>query len=141
MKLYKDFLHDDDYVMVALERSMEELRKAKLDLPGPPQKDELPTRPYGIFIEPSFEQIVGRRSETFTDKEKETNKIVTLTSDAAKETLEHESQECQLSVGESVGLAGTDIDTISGCGSIITLDSKSSVCDSLESSIYECTRL
>lgn len=42
MKLYKDFLHDDDYVMVALERSMEELRKAKLDLPGPPQKDELP---------------------------------------------------------------------------------------------------
>lgn len=125
--------------MVALERSMEELRRAKLDHPGPPQKDELPSRPYGVFIEPSFEQIVGRRSENFTDKEKETNKIVTLTSDAAKEALE--SRECQLSVGESVGLAGTDIDTISGCGSIITLDSKSSVCDSIASSINECTRL
>lgn len=126
-------MYDDDFVITALERSMEELRKAKLDHPGPPKKDELPTREFGVFIEPSFEQIVGIRAETFSDKEKEMNKVVTLTAQAARE-----SRESQLSVADSVGLTGTDVDTVSGCGSELSVRSSSA---STESSVYVCTRL
>lgn len=138
MKLYKDFLYDDDYTMVTLERSMDELKKSKLDHPGPPQKDELPSRPFGVFTEPSFEQIVGIRAQEFSEKELETNKIITLTSESAKVSIENESQ---LTIENSVGLTGTDVDTVSGCGSVLTLDSRSSFCDSTGSSLYECTRL
>lgn len=129
-------MYDDDFVITALERSMEELKKAKLDHPGPPKKEELPSREFGVFIEPSFEQIVGIRAETFSDKEKEMNQVVALTSQAARE-----NRESQLSVADSVGLTGTDIDdTVSGCGSELSIDS-SSVSASTESSIYICTRL
>lgn len=120
---------------------MEELRKAKLDYPGPPSKEELPNRPFGLFIEPSFEQIVGIRAEEFSEREKETNKIVALTSESAKESIESEANESQLSVDNSVGFTGMDVDTVSGSGSILTFDSRSSVCDSTDSSVYECTRL
>lgn len=126
-------MYDDDYVVTALERSMEELRRAKLDHPGPPKKDELPSCEFGVFVEPSFEQIVGRRTETFSDKEKEMNQVVTLTSQAARENTES-----QLSVADSVGLTGTDVDTVSGCGSELSIDSSSV---STESSVYICTRL
>lgn len=118
---------------------MEELKKHKLDLPGPPTKDELPNKPFGEFTEPTFEEIVGIRKESFTEKEKETNQIVTLVSDTAKEAAERD-QECQLSVADSVGFTGTDIDNNSTLGSCTTL-SKSSICDSVDSSIDECTRL
>lgn len=128
-------MYDDDFVITALERSMEELKKAKLDHPGPPKNDELPTREFGVFIEPSFEQIVGIRTETFSDKEKEMNQVVALTSQAARE-----NGESQLSVADSVGLTGTDIDTVSGCGSELSIDS-SSVSASTENSVYICTRL
>lgn len=128
-------MFDDDFVITALERSMEELKKSKLDHPGPPKKEELPTREFGVFIEPSFEQIVGIRAETFTDKEKEMNQVVALTSQAARE-----NRESQLSVADSVGLTGTDIDTVSGCGSNVSIDS-SSVSASTENSVYICTRL
>lgn len=126
-------MYEDDSVVTALERSMEELKKSKLDHPGPPKKDELPTREFGLFVEPSFEQIVGIRTETFSDKEKEMNQVVTLTSQAARENTES-----QLSVADSVGLTGTDIDTVSGCGSELSIDSSTV---STESSVYICTRL
>ncbi|KYB24592.1 USP6 N-terminal-like protein [Tribolium castaneum] len=138
VKLYKDFMFEDDVVVHQLEKSMEELKKAKLDHPGPAHKDELPSRPFGIFKEPTFEQIVGIRAEQFTEKEKETNEIVTLVSEAAREAAEKE-KESQLSVGESIGLAGTDTDNNSIVGSVFTLASESSLCD--DSSIDECTRL
>lgn len=124
-----------------LEQSMEELKRHKLDLPGPPTKDELPIGPFGVFMEPTFEQIVGIRKEKFTDKEKETNEIVALVSETTKEAVEKD-RECQLSVGDSVGFTGTDIENTSTLGSCTTLASKSSVGDSIEdSSIDECTRL
>lgn len=119
---------------------MDELKKHKLDLPGPPTKEELPTRPFGIFKEPTFEEIVGIRKETFTEKEKKTNEIVTLTSEAAKEAAQRD-RECQLSVGDSVGFTGTDTENNSTLGSCTTLASKSSICDSISSSVEECTRL
>lgn len=136
-------MHDDDFVIAALEKSMEELKKVKLDLPGPPTKDELPTRPFGSFVEPTFEQMVGIRAEKFSEREKAMNETVTLTSERAKETIveEEERRERHLSVGDSAGLAGTDVDTVSGCGSELSLDSRSSICESTASSVYECTRL
>jgi hypothetical protein len=140
VKLFKDFSYDDDVVVHNLEKSMEELKKAKLDHPGPPHKDELPTRPFGIFKEPTFEQIVGIRTEQFTEKEKATNQIVTLVSEAARDSAEKE-KESQLSVGDSIGLAGTDTDNTSFIGSVITIASETSICDSDESSVDECTRL
>lgn len=140
VKLYKDFVYDDDVVIRQLEHSMEELRKHKLDLPGPPSKEELPSQPFGVFKEPTFEQIVGIRAKEFTDKEKETNEIVTLTSEQARESAEKDKECCQLSVADSVGFTGTDTEySPSLIGSCTTLASKSSICDSLDS--VECTRL
>lgn len=141
-------MYEEDSVITALERSMEELKRAKLDLPGPPSRDELPSREFGQFVIPSFEQIVGRRSENFTEKEKETNEIVTMRSDAAREAAEIEKEddnrESQLSVGDSAGLTGTDADTNSVYSIRDSLNSrtnsKSSLCESTSSS-YECTHL
>lgn len=134
-------MYEEDVVVNSLEKSMEDLKKSKLDHPGPPQKDELPTRPFGIFKEPTFEQIVGFRAEQFTEKEKATNEIVTLVSEQARESAEKE-KEIQLSVGDSIGqLAGTDTDNTSIIGSVMTYASETSLCDSDDSSVDECTRL
>lgn len=133
-------MYDDDVVVHNLEKAMEELKKAKLDHPGPAHKDELPTRPFGTFKEPTFEQIVGIRTEQFTEKEKETNQIVTFVSDTARDSVEKE-KESQLSVGDSIGLAGTDTDNNSIVGSVMTIASGTSFCDSDDSSVNECTRL
>lgn len=54
IKLEKDFCFDDDIVISTMERSMEELKRAKLDYPGPPLLHELPRYPFGTFKEPSF---------------------------------------------------------------------------------------
>lgn len=49
-KLYNDFGFDDDYVIKKLEEAMEDLRKVKMDLPPPPQPDELPKRVGEVLI-------------------------------------------------------------------------------------------
>lgn len=54
IKLEKDFCFDDDNVISTMERSMEELKRAKLDYPGVPLPHELPRFPFGTFKEPSF---------------------------------------------------------------------------------------
>lgn len=121
---------------------MEELKKHKLNKAGEPGKDELPSRPFGILKEPTFEQIVGFRAEKFSDKEKETNQIIALTSEAARESAEKD-KECQLSVADSVGFTGTDTDNNSILDNTSTIDShasESSVC-SQDGSVDECTRL
>lgn len=140
VKLYKDFMYDEDTVIQTLERSLDELKRAKLDLPPPATKDELPSRQFGVFTEPSFEQIVGHRTESFTEKEKETNEIVTLRREAARESVEIDNRESQVSASDSVGNAGTDVDSIS-MSSRYTIDSETSICESTSSSIVECTRL
>ncbi|KAG7211279.1 hypothetical protein KM043_010584 [Ampulex compressa] len=67
IKLEKDFCFDDDTVISNMERSMDELKRAKLDYPGPPLPHELPRLPFGTFKEPSFTSKVGRRSEEFSE--------------------------------------------------------------------------
>lgn len=59
IKLEKDFRFDDDAVLNAVERNMEELKRAKLDYPGAPSPQELPRRPFGTFKEPSFTSKVN----------------------------------------------------------------------------------
>ncbi|CAH1119624.1 unnamed protein product [Phaedon cochleariae] len=101
VKLYKDFVYDEDSVIRHLEASMEELRRHKLDLPGPPSKEELPSRPFGHFEPPTFEQLVGIRKEKFSDKELAANEIVALASEAAKEAASEKDSHL------SVGLTGS----------------------------------
>ncbi|XP_053971512.1 USP6 N-terminal-like protein [Hylaeus anthracinus] len=67
IKLEKDFCFDDDTVINTMERSMEELKRAKLDYPGPPLPQELPRTPFGTFKEPTFASKVGRRAEEFSE--------------------------------------------------------------------------
>lgn len=37
---------------------MDELRKAKMDLPPPAQSNEFPKKKFGLFVEPNFEAKV-----------------------------------------------------------------------------------
>ncbi|KAL1518275.1 hypothetical protein ABEB36_001920 [Hypothenemus hampei] len=110
VKLYKDFLYDDDTVIRELEHSMDLLRRNKLDHPGPPTNEEIPQRPFGVFSEPSFEEIVGIRKEKFSETEKQTQEIVALTSEMARESATEKDEEREashLSVGgDSVGYTG-----------------------------------
>lgn len=41
-----------------LEQSMDDLRKARMDLPPPPTPNELPQKPFGEFQEQDFEAKV-----------------------------------------------------------------------------------
>lgn len=77
-KLHKDFGFDDDYVIKMLEKSMDELRKAKLDLPPPATASELPQREFGVFVEPTFEAKVGIRKSIIADTEKELSDAAVL---------------------------------------------------------------
>lgn len=54
MKLEKDFGYDDDTVINNVAQNMRELKRAKLDYPGPPLPHELPRQPHGTFKEPTF---------------------------------------------------------------------------------------
>ncbi|XP_012273830.1 USP6 N-terminal-like protein [Orussus abietinus] len=67
IKLEKDFCFDDDTVISSMERNIEELKRAKLEYPGPPLPHELPRFPFGTFKEPSFTNKVGRRTEEFSE--------------------------------------------------------------------------
>lgn len=67
--LVNNFGYSDDETINSLVICEAELRRAKLDLP-PPAADssELPTQPFGLFVPPSVEQVIGRRTiETDTE--------------------------------------------------------------------------
>lgn len=128
VKLYKDFMIDDDTVIQQLEKSMDELKRAKLDSPGPPPKDEVPTRPFGLFIKPNIQDQIGIRKDTFTDREKKTNELVVRTSEIARENVEKD----EIFLGhpnDSIGNTGTD-PSISIPSSTVSLNSSvtSSTC-------------
>lgn len=59
----------------------------------------------------------------------------------AREQAEKDDKESHVSVGDSMGFTGTDTENNSIIGSCTTLASKSSIADSIASSIEECTRL
>ncbi|XP_052809008.1 USP6 N-terminal-like protein [Mya arenaria] len=67
-ELEADFGYDDDTVIDQLTIAMEELRKAKMDVPPKPTANELPTLPFGLEIQPSVREIISKRSdETFDE--------------------------------------------------------------------------
>ncbi|CAB3225377.1 unnamed protein product [Arctia plantaginis] len=78
VKLHKDFGFEDDFVIYQLERSMDELKRAKLDYPGQPPPTELPKRQLGIFVEPDKKQKIGQRAENFSETEKQARATVIL---------------------------------------------------------------
>lgn len=113
MRLEKDFGFDDDTTMETLQRSSEELRKAKLDYAGPPLPHELPKKPFGVFVEPTIDLKIGRRKSEFTHEEKLTKDTVIMRRDTAIETALMDSDETmgnhrhsRLSIGDSIGLGG-----------------------------------
>jgi len=81
--LEREFGFDDDTAMTNLEKVLDELKRAKLDYPGPPPQNELPQHPFGLFTEPTFERKVGQRSSEFSAVERATRESVMLRRDAA----------------------------------------------------------
>lgn len=57
---------------------MEELKKVKMDLAPSPLEIEFPKRPFGVFVEPTFEKKIGRRKNSFTEREKDVTEKVIL---------------------------------------------------------------
>lgn len=78
VKLHKDFGFEDDIVIYHLEKSLEELKRAKLDYPGPPPPNELPKRVLGTFTEPDTKSKIGQRAENFSETEKQARATVIL---------------------------------------------------------------
>ncbi|CAH2035138.1 unnamed protein product, partial [Iphiclides podalirius] len=98
VKLHKDFGYEDDIVIYHLERSMEELKRAKLDYPGQPPPNELPKRPLGLFVEPDKKSKIGQRAENFSDTEKQARATVIL----RREKAALELQELRVSQSDTV---------------------------------------
>ncbi|XP_017892525.1 USP6 N-terminal-like protein [Ceratina calcarata] len=103
IKLEKDFCFDDDTVVSTMERSMEELKRAKLDYPGPPLPHELPRIPFGTFKEPTFASKVGRRNEEFSEAQHvmresitQRREMVVVTEDGRGSTTPVEQTSCAL---------------------------------------------
>ncbi|XP_037978187.2 USP6 N-terminal-like protein isoform X4 [Plutella xylostella] len=101
VKLHKDFGYPDDVVISALERSMEELKRARLDTPGPPPSKELPQRTLGVFVEPDNKSKIGQRAETFSETEKQARANVIL----RREKAALELQELRVSQSDTVSAA------------------------------------
>ncbi|XP_039285973.1 USP6 N-terminal-like protein [Nilaparvata lugens] len=83
VRLEKKFDFDEDHTIDSLQKCMDELKKAKLDYPGPAPQNELPRQPFGTFKEPAFEQKVGHRSSEFSNAERSTRDSVSMRRDAA----------------------------------------------------------
>jgi hypothetical protein len=83
VRLERGFGFDDDTAMTHLEKALDELKRAKLDYPGPPPPHELPRHPFGLFTEPTFERKIGRRTSEFSAAERATRESVVLRRDAA----------------------------------------------------------
>ncbi|XP_052899449.1 USP6 N-terminal-like protein isoform X2 [Anopheles moucheti] len=67
--LHKQFGYDDDFVIKALQNSMDELKKLKLLNMPPASANELPTLPRGQTVEPSAKARIGHRNEQFSERE------------------------------------------------------------------------
>ncbi|XP_047736203.1 uncharacterized protein LOC108677625 [Hyalella azteca] len=75
-ELVLDFGYPDDEMMLAVRKSLEELRKAKLDNIGPPALNELPTLPFGSFVTPSVTAEMGVRAEPGEQERQLTQQLI-----------------------------------------------------------------
>ncbi|XP_072931015.1 USP6 N-terminal-like protein isoform X2 [Epargyreus clarus] len=130
VKLHKDFGYEDDVVIYHLERSMDELKRAKLDYPGAPPPNELPKRQLGVFVEPDKKSKIGQRAENFSETEKQARATVIL----RREKAALELQELRVSQSDtvSVGLSTEHSGVASGVrceDSVSALGSRRSLAD------------
>jgi len=69
--LETDFGYEDDYVVeTILKECLQELKSARLHTAGQPPPQELPQKPFGLFVPSSVEEELGVR-QPFSDKERE----------------------------------------------------------------------
>ena len=65
VELERDFGYSESTVFEVLRATMEELQRAKLGVPPMSREArdaEYPTKPFGLFVPPSVEQLIGRRT-------------------------------------------------------------------------------
>ena len=70
IRLARDFGYSDNDAIENVEKCMEELRRMKLELTRQIPNNELPQKPFGIFVPPSTEACIGRRRAEFSEEEK-----------------------------------------------------------------------
>ena len=70
IRLAQDFGYTDNLAVENVEKCMDELRRLKLDLAPPIPANELPQKPFGVFVKPSVDVSIGRRRAEFSDEEK-----------------------------------------------------------------------
>ncbi|CAG5123103.1 unnamed protein product, partial [Candidula unifasciata] len=67
-RLESNFIYDNDVVIEQLQICMEELKKAKMAIPPKGKINEQPTLPFGLEIQPSVEELIGRRTDETVDE-------------------------------------------------------------------------
>jgi hypothetical protein len=67
-QLERDFHYEDDLVVEELQKCQEELRKSNMDIPPKSKNNERPTLPFGLDIQPSVEQLIGKRGNESMDE-------------------------------------------------------------------------
>ncbi|KAF9419799.1 hypothetical protein HW555_003798 [Spodoptera exigua] len=141
VKLHKDFGFEDDMVIYHLERSMEELKRAKLDYPGPPPPNELPKRQLGLFVEPDKKSKIGQRAENFSETEKQARATVILRREKAAIELQELRVSQSDTVSEHSGVAGgiRCDDSVSALGSRRSL-ADTSVTSTADLSVFSSGR-
>ncbi|XP_013138293.1 PREDICTED: USP6 N-terminal-like protein isoform X3 [Papilio polytes] len=124
VKLHKDFGYEDDVVIYHLERSMEELKRAKLDYPGQPPPSELPKRSLGMFVEPDKRSKIGQRAENFSEREKQARAAVI----SRREKAELDLQVLRASQSDTVS-EHSEVASAARCDSVSGLGSRRSLAD------------
>lgn len=124
-KLHIDFGYDDDFVIQTLEKCMEELRKAGLDLPPPAADIELPKKPFGVFVEPTVEAKIGRRKKEFTETEKEVTETVKIKREKTVQEVSNLNQNNAIGSGSNTPLNTANVPESEDGGSLLGSSRKS----------------
>uniref|UniRef100_A0A1Q3FVS4 Putative gtpase-activating proteinral function prediction only n=1 Tax=Culex tarsalis TaxID=7177 RepID=A0A1Q3FVS4_CULTA len=124
-KLHVDFGYEDDFVIQTLEKCMDELRKAGLELPPPPEPIELPKKPFGVFVEPTVEAKIGRRKQEFTETEKEVTETVKIKREITAQEVATLSQEVATGSGSNSQLNAVHVPDSEDGGSLLGSSRKS----------------
>lgn len=124
-KLHVDFGYDDDMVIQTLEKCMDELRKAGLDLPSPASEIELPKKTFGVFVEPTVEAKIGRRKKEFTETEKEVTETVKTNREITAQEIANLNQSTATGSGSNSQLNAVHIPESEDGGSLLGSSRKS----------------
>lgn len=124
-RLHADFGYDDDLVMQTLEKCMDELRKAGMELPPPATEAELPKKPFGVFVEPTVEAKIGRRKKEFTETEKEVTATVKTKREITAQEIANLNQSTATGSGSNSQLNAVHIPESEDGGSLLGSSRKS----------------